>query len=337
MKTEIYHADADFAPIGRRLAAGGLVAFPTETVYGLGASALNERAVEEIFRVKNRPQDNPLIAHVDGTEMLPLCARSVSDAARRLFDAFWPGPLTVILPKADGIANAVTAGGDTVAVRCPDHPVARALICAAGVPVVAPSANLSGKPSPTDFAATFQDLNGKVPMIIDGGTCRVGVESTVVLPQGEALRILRPGAVTPEMLAPFAKEIIIDKNITHPVAAGEKVLSPGMKHRHYAPKAPLTIIRGEKSDVLAFLAAHQDDQTGILCFEGEMSGKNVVYYGKEDDDLSQSRALFHALRAFDEMNVTQIYAREPRHNGVGLAVYNRLLRAASFEIKEVSP
>ena len=336
MITEIYKATDNLAPLGARIRDGQVIAFPTETVYGLGANALDSAAVSEIFRVKNRPQDNPLIAHVDSADMLSVCARFVPDIARALFDKFWPGPLTVILPKAAAIADNVTAGGDTVAVRCPAHPAARALIAAAGVPIVAPSANLSGKPSPTDFAATFQDLNGKVPVIIDGGPCAVGVESTVVLPVDEkTLRILRPGAVTPAMLAEIAPHVIVDENILSPLSDDRPVLSPGMKHRHYAPKAPLTIVKGEKDAVLRFLKERQSADTGILCFEGELSGQTVVYYGREDDPAGQSRALFGALRAFDSLGVCRIYARAPSVEGVGLAVYNRLLRAAEFQILEV--
>lgn len=338
MKTKIFKSEdtESIRLCGELIQNGEIVAFPTETVYGLGASALNDEAVSKIFAVKNRPQDNPLIAHVDGTAMISMIASDIPPLAERLFEAFSPGPLTVILPAKDTLSGRVTAGGSTVAVRCPSHPLARALITAAGVPIVAPSANLSGKPSPTEFETTFEDLNGKVAAIIDGGSCSVGVESTVVLPENEnTLRILRPGAVTPEMLKTVCPNVILDKNILSPIDGSAPVLSPGMKHRHYAPKAPLTILSGSKQDVLAFMNDKVSPTVGILCFEGDLDGDTVVCYGKEGDALSQSQGLFHALRQFDKMNITQIYARPPETTGVGLAVYNRLLRAAEFQILEV--
>jgi len=321
---------------GALLREGALVAFPTETVYGLGANAMDCDAVAQIFRVKNRPQDNPLIAHVCDESMLPMVAREVSPMAKRLFTLYWPGPLTVILPKADTLSDNVTAGGDTVAVRCPAHPIAAALIRAAGVPVVAPSANLSGKPSPTDFDTALEDLNSLVPAIIDGGACDVGVESTVILPkENNTLRLLRPGAITPEMLESAGFTVEIDPNILSPLDESRPVLSPGMKHRHYAPKAPLTILKGNREAVLRFMEQKKNEGAGILCFEGELSGEYVRFYGKEDDADSQSKSLFAALRQFDRLPVGEIYARQPSLRGVGLAVYNRLLRAANFEIMEV--
>lgn len=338
MQTKIYQNidTAGLAECGELLRQGQIVAFPTETVYGLGASALCDTAVAAIFAAKNRPSDNPLIAHISDLSMLPMVAKEVSDAAMRLFEIFSPGPLTVILPKADGISPLVTAGGQTVAVRMPAHPIANALIAAAGVPIVAPSANLSGKPSPTDFATTLEDLNGKVPAVIDGGPCSVGVESTVVLPMGDTLRILRPGAVTADMLEAAGFKVEIDPNILAPLDDKKPVLSPGMKHRHYAPKAPLTILKGEKEAVLNFLRQKQLEGAGILCFEGELTGENVFTFGTEKDAASQMRHLFASLRKFDKTNVREIYARCPGTEGVGLAVYNRLLRAAEFHTLEVT-
>ncbi len=338
MQTKIFQniKDEELALCGALLRQGQIVAFPTETVYGLGASALDEQAVKKIFAVKNRPQDNPLIAHIHHPCLLPLVASEVSPLAQKLFDAFWPGPLTVILPKAKGVAPAVTAGGDTVAVRCPAHPIAQALIRAAGVPVVAPSANLSGKPSPTNFEITCEDLLGKVAAIIDGGDCAVGVESTVVLPTGKnQVRILRPGAITARMMKDIGIEVQMDPHVLSPLQEGVPVLSPGMKHRHYAPKAALTIVKGEMPAVLEFLKQKQAEGAGILCFEGELSGDNVRTYGTAHCPESQSKALFSALRQFDKLNVHHIYARQPDIEGVGLAVYNRLLRAAEFTEMQV--
>ncbi len=338
MQTKIYQNidAAGLTECGKMLRQGQIVAFPTETVYGLGASALCDEAVAAIFAAKNRPGDNPLIAHISDLSMLPMVAREVPKEAMRLFELFSPGPLTVILPKADGISPLVTAGGDTIAVRCPAHPIANALIAAAGVPIVAPSANLSGKPSPTDFSTTLEDLSGLVPAIIDGGACEVGVESTVVLPRGNTLRILRPGAVTDDMLRAAGFEVEIDPNILAPLDDKKPVLSPGMKHRHYAPKAPLTIVKGEKEAVLDFLRQKNRHGAGILCFEGELEGENVFTYGTRQDAASQMKHLFAALRKFDKTNVREIYAQCPDTKGVGLAVYNRLLRAAEFHTLEVT-
>ncbi len=338
MKTELYRQlnPEELARCGQLLLEGQIVAFPTETVYGLGANALDDSAVAKIFAAKNRPADNPLIAHVSGTEMLHLAAGEISPTAQKLFELFWPGPLTVILPKAAGLSPLVTAGGDTVAVRCPDHPIAQALIKAAGVPIVAPSANLSGRPSPTDFETTAEDLKGKVAAIIDGGACRIGVESTVLLPMGENhVRILRPGAVTPAMLESVGMQVDVDPNVLTPLDDSRPVLSPGMKHRHYAPKAPLTVVVGETAKVLSFLRARQKEGAGILCFDGELTGENVLTYGPADDPAAQGHQLFAMLRQFDKMNVQTIFARKPATDDVGLAVYNRLLRAAEFNILEV--
>ena len=337
MQTKVFKNidKAGLQECGALLREGQIVAFPTETVYGLGASALCDSAVAAIFAAKNRPQDNPLIAHISDISMLSMVAREASEEALELFERFSPGPLTVILPKAEALSSLVTAGGDTVAVRCPAHPVANALIRAAGVPIVAPSANLSGKPSPTSFETTFEDLDGLVPAIIDGGECDVGVESTVVLPRGRTLRLLRPGAVTPEMLEAAGYTVEIDPNVLAPLDESKPVLSPGMKHRHYAPRAPLTILRGEKQAVLSFLKEKQVKGAGILCFDGELSGENVYSYGAEGDAESQSKQLFRALRKFDKTDVQEIYARCPETKGVGLAVYNRLLRAAQFQVMEV--
>ncbi len=338
MQTEIFKniTQEELAHCGKLLRDGNIVAFPTETVYGLGASALDDEAVAAIFAAKNRPADNPLIAHIHDISLLPMAAREVPPLAKKLFDTFWPGPLTVILPKAAGLSPRVTAGGDTVAVRCPDHPIALALIRAAGVPIVAPSANLSGRPSPTDFETTREDLEGRVSAIIDGGRCAVGVESTVVLPTGDnAVRILRPGAITPQMLRSIGLTVDIDPNVLSPLDNTRPVLSPGMKHRHYAPKAPLTIVVGKDDAVLHFLHQKAAEDAGILCFDGELSGPFVRSYGPKEDAERQGQLLFSALREFDRLPVQEIYARRPADSGVGLAVYNRLLRAAEFTVMEV--
>lgn len=342
MKTEIVKINEqnieELSRAAELIRAGQLVAFPTETVYGLGASALLPQAVLKIFAVKKRPADNPLIAHVDGIEMVRRIATEISPLAQKLMERFWPGPLTVILPKKDILPDCVTAGGDTVAVRCPAHPVARKLIALADVPIVAPSANRSGRPSPTTARATAEDMDGLIPMILDGGASSYGVESTVVLPMGDSLRVLRPGGVTPEMLSSVCDSVVLDENILQPIAQGAKVLSPGMKHRHYAPKAPLSVLLGSERAQLSFLQKKAAEDIGILCFaeEKEMFSDAVtVTYGRKNDAASQSKELFEALRRFDALSVRQIYARAPKVEGIGLAVYNRLLRAAEFSVIEV--
>ncbi len=341
MQTKIYQNidTAGLNECGKMLRQGQIVAFPTETVYGLGASALCDKAVAAIFAAKNRPSDNPLIAHISDLSMLPMVAKEVPKEAKELFELFSPGPLTVILPKADGISPLVTAGGDTVAVRCPAHPIARALITAAGVPIVAPSANLSGKPSPTDFAGTLEDLDGLVPAIIDGGECQVGVESTVLPPKGNTLRILRPGAVTAEMLRAAGFEVEIDPNILAPLDDKKPVLSPGMKHRHYAPKAPLTIVKGEKDAVLDFLRAEQAAKhCCVLCYNEELDALSqgcCIPVGARDDLETQAKRLFAALRESDATQAEIIYAHLPPMQGLGLALYNRMIRAAAHTVLKI--
>lgn len=321
--------------------SGGLVAFPTETVYGLGASALDDAAVRKIFAVKHRPANNPLIAHIDNISMLDVVACDVPQEMTALFSAFWPGPLTVVLPKRPDVPLSVTAGGDTVAVRCPSHPVANELIRLSGVPIVAPSANLSGKPSPTCFAHTFHDLNGMVDGIIDGGRCEIGIESTVVIPIGhKALKILRPGAVTAEMLTEHGFETEVDKNVLNKVDGNTQVASPGMLYRHYAPRAKMQLVRGENAIeyIKEKLKCEPDVKHGVLCFDGEEKQFDNAYcieYGSPYDPQSLSKNLFAALRSFDETDVDMIYARVIEPRGIGLGIYNRMLRAASFNVISV--
>lgn len=320
---------------------GGLVAFPTETVYGLGANCLDERAVEKIFAVKNRPANNPLIAHINDISMLDAVAESVPCGIQPLFDAFWPGALTVVLPKKKGVPDVVTAGGNTVAVRCPSHPIANELIRMAGVPIVAPSANLSGRPSPTEFMHVFVDLKGKVDGIIDGGSCFFGIESTVVLPTGKnSLTVLRPGAVTPEMLKKCGYDVTVDKNVLTPVDEGKPVLSPGMLYRHYAPRAKMVIVRGNDAQAISYIQKKAEvhrGKPGVLCFDGEsgLFDAFTIEYGTPSDPLTLSHNLFAALRKFDETEVDLIFARVMPPEGVGLGVYNRMLRAASFNVVSV--
>lgn len=320
------------------LKKGGLVAFPTETVYGLGASALNTSAVKNIYSVKGRPMDNPLIAHVSDRQMVFSVAKSIPKQVDRLIEKFWPGPLTIILPIRDDIDRYFCAGLDSVAVRCPQHPVAHDIIAAAKEPIVAPSANLSGKPSPTCFEHVYDDLFGKVDAIVDGGDCEIGIESTVVLPNDKGVHILRPGAVTADMLKSAVQNVTIDKAILKPVQSGQKVLSPGMLHRHYAPKAKMVLLCGDNQKIYDYINAKiqiSGIKAGVLCFENEVkyfSGAVVISYGKMDDAQSVSHNLFKALRDFDKNEVDVIYAHAPRPCGDTLGVYNRMLRAASFNV-----
>lgn len=315
---------------GEILRNGGIVAIPTETVYGLAANALSGEAVKKIFEAKGRPQDNPLIVHVtDISEVTPL-VKSIPDEARRLAERFWPGPLTMIMPKSDIIPDETSGGLSTVAVRCPSHPVARAIIRAAGVPLAAPSANISGRPSPTNAKYVFEDMNGKIDMIVDGGQSEVGVESTVVTLAQKPARLLRPGGITAEQLKSVLGEVVIDDAVLHMLKSGEKAASPGMKYKHYAPKADVTIVKGSFDAFRRFVAEKGD--CFVLCFEGEEKYfKNYVTYGRADDPSSQANRLFDALRELDEKGAKTVYARDPGTSGVDLAVYNRLIRAAAFK------
>lgn len=323
------------------LKAGELVVFPTETVYGLGANCLDAEAVEKIFKVKNRPANNPLIAHISDVSMLNIVAREVDDSLYPLFKAFWPGALTVVLPKTDKVPDIVTAGGDTVAVRCPSHPIASELIRLSSVPIVAPSANLSGRPSPTAFMHIFSDLKGKVSGIINGGSCDIGIESTVVLPTGKNnLTILRPGAITPEMLEQKGYSVTVDQNVLTPVENGTPVASPGMLYKHYAPKAKMEIVRGSDNAVKEYIKEkikNSDKKCAVLCFDGEGKEFDVrtIEYGNPSEPLTLSHNLFASLYEFDKTDVELIYARVIEPTGVGLGIYNRILRAAAFNVTNV--
>ncbi|SHF06053.1 translation factor SUA5 [Desulfofundulus australicus DSM 11792] len=327
---------------GMILRRGGLVAFPTETVYGLGASALDGRAVRRIFEVKGRPPDNPLIVHVAGREMLRPLVRSWPATAEKLMAAFWPGPLTLVLPAAPGVPREVTAGLDTVGIRMPAHPVALALIASAGIPVAAPSANLSGRPSPTTAGHVLQDLNGRIDAILDAGPAGVGVESTVLDLVADVPVILRPGGITPEEL-----EKVIGKVKVDPGADGGDVSrprSPGMKYRHYAPRVPLVLVEGEPERVAARLKELADNyralgrRVGILATAetaGKLNGGQVVVAGSRQNPAAIASRLFAALRQLEGRGVDVILAEGIEPRGLGLAVMNRLRRAAGGHIERV--
>lgn len=330
--------------VGQLLRDGRLVALHTETVYGLAANAFDPEAVSGIFTVKGRPQDNPLIVHISELNDIRKLVRRFPEAAQRLAEAFWPGPLTMVLPKSAEVPDAVTCGLDTVAVRMPESPVMLAAIRAAGVPLAAPSANRSGRPSPTRAAHVMDDLGGSIPLIIDGGSCDVGVESTVIsvlTKKGSKLceiRLLRPGAVTADEISAVAgTDVKIDSAVLSSLPEGSAAASPGMKYRHYAPRAEVILVEGGFDGFLrlcAGFAANNDDNVWAMCFDGEGDrlGMPYVEYGAIDDPLGQCSRIFDALRWFDEMGAKRVYVRAPSKDGVGLAAYNRLLRAAAFQV-----
>ena len=320
----------------RLLLEGQVVGIPTETVYGLAADAFNPQAVEKIFRAKGRPQDNPLIVHISDISQLELVAERVPKAALKLAAAFWPGPLTMIMKKSQNIPDIVSAGLDTVGIRMPLHKTAMEIISKSR-PLAAPSANTSGKPSPTEAMHVFEDMHGKIPLIIDGGACSVGVESTVVDMTGEIPRVLRPGAVTEEMIAEVLGAAETDEATKKGLAKGQTARSPGMKYRHYAPKAPVTVITGTPGASAAYIAAHLTPDSGVICFDEYaplFDGHIIHRLGPAADKLAQAQHVFDALRTFDDTNVPEIFAQCPDEGGLGLAVSNRLKKAAGFHVIE---
>ena len=309
MNTQVLPVNEEsIALAAKLLQQGGLVALPTETVYGIAADARNGEAVKKIFEAKGRPQDNPLIVHICGMEMLHGIVSEVPERAKKLAAAFWPGPLTMVMPRGPEVSEVTCAGLDTVGVRMPSHPVVQAVIKASGVAFAAPSANLSGKPSPTNAQDTFVDMDGRLPLILDGGESAVGVESTVV------------------------NHAILEK-----LKDGEVARSPGMKYKHYAPKADVTILKGSFDAYRDYIAAHAGDGVWALCFDGEEAQLPVpaISYGKEGDGISEAHNLFTVLRELDRKGAKTVYARCPLSNGVSMAVYNRLIRAAAFRVVEV--
>ncbi len=314
---------------------GEVVGFPTETVYGLAANAFDEEAVKKIFIAKGRPSDNPLIVHIAKLEDLAPLVEEIPEKVKVMANKFWPAPLTMIMKKSERISNVVSGNLDTVAIRMPKSDYARAIIEACGLPLAAPSANLSGSPSPTNAKYVFQDMDGRIPLIIDGGNCEIGVESTVISFSEDPPRLLRPGGVTLEEMTELIGEIVVDDAVLNKLEEGAVAASPGMKYKHYAPSADITII---KSDFETFknLCESEEDITALV-FDGEcdkLSCKSVTY-GEEKDGFSQSARLFDALRELDEMGAKKVYARCPETKGMGLAVYNRLIRAAGFKIKVI--
>lgn len=333
--------DQDTALAAKILRRGGLVGIPTETVYGLGANGLDPQAVSDIFKAKGRPQDNPLILHIPDASWLSRFCRDVPDRAYALARAFWPGPMTMILFRKPMIPDVVTAGLDTVGMRCPDHPVCRAILQAAEVPVAAPSGNTSGRPSPTTAQHMWEDMAGKIDAIVDGGPCSVGVESTIIDLTCTPPRLLRPGGISLEQLRQVLGEVAVDPAVTRLLSAGEQPKAPGMKYRHYAPKAPVTVVTGSPEGSAAYIAAHAGAEDGILCFTQYLerflprAEGTLQDLGPADDKGEQARRIFDALRAFDHTDVPAIWAQCPDPSGIGLAISNRLNKAAGFHIVEV--
>ena len=330
------HAAADL------LRRGEVVGMPTETVYGLGANAWNPQAVEKIFRAKGRPADNPLIVHIADEKMLPMLSEQVPETARRLMRAFWPGPMTLILKKTPRVPELVTAGLSTVGIRMPSNPIARALIRAASLPIAAPSANTSGKPSPTSALHVYRDLGGKIPLILEGGSCRYGVESTVVDVSGGKPVILRPGAVTAEMIETAVKSVEVDPHVLSPLAKDAVVRSPGMKYRHYAPRAQLTIFSGEKQAVTERICAEYDsalrrgEKPAILGFSDRSYADRLTFsLGESEKPELAAARLFSALRRMDDEGITAGFCEAVPLAGMGMALMNRLGRAAEFRMVQV--
>lgn len=317
--------------------SGGLLGIPTETVYGLGANGLDPEAVKKIFDAKGRPQDNPLILHVSGKEQVSSFCRDIPAVAYQLMDAFWPGPLTLVLPVRDNVPKATTANLSTVAIRCPDNALTRSIIQTAGVPIAAPSANISGKPSPTTAQHVLHDMDGKIEAIVDGGPCSVGLESTIVDVTGDRPRLLRPGGITPEILMEYLPDLVIDKAVVGEITQDTIVRAPGMKYTHYTPQGEVIIVTGTPEQAAHYIQRHMSPGVKILCFDEELPlypQGTAISYGKCAQPETLAQGLFRALRQLDQEDIKTIYARCPQGGGVTYAVANRLKKAAGFHIVE---
>ena len=340
MNTQVLPVNEEsIALAAKLLQQGELVALPTETVYGIAADARNGEAVKKIFEAKGRPQDNPLIVHICGMEMLHGIVSEVPERAKKLAAAFWPGPLTMVMPRGPEVSEVTCAGLDTVGVRMPSHPVVQAVIKASGVAFAAPSANLSGKPSPTNAQDTFVDMDGRLPLILDGGESAVGVESTVLDVTSGAPCILRPGGITKDMLESVLGHVDVAGSVLRPLQKGEKALSPGMRYKHYSPDGQVTLVEGAEADVVAAmakLATHADAQghrACVMCFTEHMDALKDCHphdIGSRDNASEVAHRLFDTLRRLDEEHMDVIFSEVVPPEGVGLAVMNRLGRAAAF-------
>lgn len=325
--------DESIKAAAKLLADGEVVGMPTETVYGLAANAFDEAAVRKIFAAKGRPADNPLIVHISDIAQIEELVNELPKLAVKCAEKFWPGPLTMIMPKSDKIPMVTSGGLDTVGIRMPSHKVARALISACGFPIAAPSANLSGSPSPTTAQHVLNDMQGRIPAIIDGGACGVGVESTVISFEGDSIRLLRPGFISAEDLMEITPNVLIDKGVLEKLGENVKVRSPGMKYKHYAPKADVTIIDSSLEAFRSFVKENADRDTTLMVFaDSDCDGLDIPHlcYGATDEE--QAKELFDVLRELDDIGAKKVFARCPNKDGIGLAVYNRLLRAAGFQV-----
>lgn len=317
---------------------GKIFAMPTETVYGLAADATNQIAVENIFKAKGRPSDNPLIVHISNFEMLKKLVLTINDDAKKLADAFWPGPLTIIMPKSNFVCNAVSTGLDSIGVRMPKNKTALTIIEKSNTPLAAPSANLSGKPSPTTAQDVFDDMNGKIPLIIDDGDCQAGIESTVISVLSDTPIILRPGIITKEQIEQVLnKEITLAKEITNEVSSNDKVLSPGMKYKHYSPNAEVILIKSSLENFVKYISNNKTENCFAMCFSNEEQFMPLpaVSYGNIDNEKEQAHNIFKILRELDKKNAKTIFVRCPNTTGISLAIYNRLIRSAGFKIIEL--
>ena len=340
--TDLEKQENDISRAAALLRDGGLVVIPTETVYGLGGDGTNPLSAQKIYAAKGRPSDNPLIIHIAYPEDAEKYAFT-SPIYYKLAKAFMPGPLTVILPKKDTIPYQTTGGLDSVAVRCPSHPIAHEIIKNAKTPIAAPSANISGRPSATEVDYVIEDFDGKVDMIIDGGKCEIGLESTIVMitekEGNEGLILLRPGAITFDALCCVCESVEISPSIEGALSENERPLSPGMKYKHYAPSSSFVLIDGEDGDVIDFLRAEQESKNcAILCYDEEtalLKNKLLLPIGKRDDLETQGKMLFSRLRECDAISPDIIYAHLPKKNGLGLALYNRMIRAAAHTVIKI--
>ena len=339
MKTQLLGLDSaqkredNLILAAKALQNGKLVVFPTETVYGIGADALNISAVANIFTAKGRPQDNPLIVHVADVKQIKPLVVEFCETAKLLAEKFWPGPLTIIFPKSELIPSEVSAGLDTVAIRIPSHPVAHELLKKAGIPVAAPSANRSGLPSPTTAQHCYTDLNGKVDIILDGGHANVGVESTVVAIENGVPVILRPGGVPLEDLIDAVGQARVSHAVLEELGKDEVASSPGMKYKHYSPKADVFIVHGNKAEYAEYCNKHAENNVWAMAFEEDMKliDTQKISYGSQENLGELATNLFYILRQLDDIGAETIFVHAPSTKGIGLAVYNRLLRAAAFK------
>lgn len=333
METQLLSTSQDDIAIAAKLLKSGeVVAIPTETVYGLAANAFDEAAVRKVFEAKGRPCDNPLIVHISSLDMIKDIASSVPELAMACAKKFWPGPLTMIMPKCDKIPLVTSGGLDTVGIRFPSHTVAAQIITACGLPLAAPSANLSGSPSPTNAKRTMEDMNGRIPAVVDGGESDIGVESTVISFKDDGIIVLRPGKVSVEDLKTITDKVYIDDGVLNKIAENAKVSSPGMKYKHYAPKANVILVDGTVEAFREYVIANLSEGCYCLLFSKDeaISGVPYLLYGETADD--QAHYLFEQLRVFDELGAKTVFARCPSQEGIGLAVLNRILRSAGFNL-----